>query len=404
MNGNSLVERIWDLTFVIMMLVTLGALGNLAFRTAVQLAFIAWTLFNFRISNRMTAIVLLFRVLFILWCACSSLWAINSGVAFNYVITLMQGMLLGMSVLIYASSGEERRVHLTYTMIVLGTLLMLLIVLRSYSLSALFSGKLKVENRIRANGLNPNIIGVCASYSILLILGNREQLKKIVWVPLVGVLGLFALLTGSRKAVITIIIGIFILNVLDVENIGQLLWHLLLAAAAAAGIIFLIFKVDFLYETVGYRIENFLNYMGGEAMDKSANARVMMIQQAKEIFSEHPILGIGLHNYKQVSYYQRVSHNNYYELLSCLGIIGFVLYYATQLWILVSSGIKVLYRKKEYLVVMLLMLCILMNDYAMVSYSSEIQQVILMSLVGSYVFYVNKEGMVQYNGENTDSN
>ena len=93
----------------------------------------------------------------------------------------------------------------------------------------------------------------------------------------------------------------------------------------------LVIDIPFLNEIIGYRIEEALDLFTKTGTgDVSSQNRVGLIGLALQMWSDHPILGLGMNNFPmfqtigEAGYY---AHNNYVELLADLGLVGFCLYY-----------------------------------------------------------------------------
>ena len=78
---------------------------------------------------------------------------------------------------------------------------------------------------------------------------------------------------------------------------------------------------------------------GGVAtrIDRSTSERLYLIEEAKEIWWQHPIVGVGWDNFRYFNSLHVYAHNSYYELLASLGVIGFVLYYCYYIRVLFIS-------------------------------------------------------------------
>ena len=90
-----------------------------------------------------------------------------------------------------------------------------------------------------------------------------------------------------------------------------------------------------IFSTINRR---FQSYLSGN-LNTSDETRNNMINFGIELFKERPILGYGLNNYRNYYYTGQYSHNNFIELLVCLGIVGFVLVY-----VMYFSPIKVILK------------------------------------------------------------
>ena len=92
--------------------------------------------------------------------------------------------------------------------------------------------------------------------------------------------------------------------------------------------VYAVFNVEFLYDSIGYRMEGLVNMVTGEGeVDASSKVRVNMVDEALQLWQDKPIFGNGIDMFKKLSSYHTYSHNNYAELLCGVGIFGFCIYY-----------------------------------------------------------------------------
>ena len=149
-------------------------------------------------------------------------------------------------------------------------------------------------------------------------------------------------------------------------------------------------NVPFLYKIVGYRLKGLFDIFSSfSSADASTTTRIEFVKIGFDIFLKNPLLGIGLNNYSYVAYNnysiwgQVYAHNNYVELLSDFGIVGFVLYY----WIIIKSIIKLneTYKlvKFDKNVKLFRLLCLLLTmsiviliiDFSQITYYNECFQI-----------------------------
>lgn len=177
-------------------------------------------------------------------------------------------------------------------------------------------------------------IGTLISYYIF-----RSDKKKI-YLILVAIFYYIIYLTGSRKGLIFPVVSIIGFEVLcmkfNVRNIIKLM---------CIGVISLIVVVALINTNVKLKnrvVNLFLSFAGQDVKDKSISEREFYTEEAKKLFKDNPILGVGAGgfaaymeeiNYSHVAY----CHNNQLELLSTLGIIGFLIYYANYVIICFMS-------------------------------------------------------------------
>ena len=146
-------------------------------------------------------------------------------------------------------------------------------------------------------------------------------------------------------------------------------------------------NIPLLYEVLGRRIEG-MRFLSGN-LNASSITRLAMIEEAWGLFKQRPVIGYGFDNFRVISVFETYSHNNYVEVLTALGSVGFFIYYFFPFKLLISS-IKL--RKKgstKHNVIIVFMSLILFMDTALVSYSHLITHVIIASC-SSYYFYLQR--------------
>lgn len=226
-------------------------------------------------------------------------------------------------------------------------------------------------------GLDKNYYSqICAfccviSYAFFVMTRRRRYLISILPSILV-ILG-----SGSRKAVLAVVLGIMLLYAFlyrkNIRKFGQ--YIITCAIVLLVAIVYLgRTNPEFLQRIV----DGIATFLGDEAAnaDTSALIRTALIDRAVELFAENPVLGIGMNNFSYFSGDINIyggymyAHNNYVELLADFGVVGFVLYYF--MYILCIIGIS---RSKRYsgrailsALSFALVTMLLVNDIASVSY------------------------------------
>lgn len=229
-----------------------------------------------------------------------------------------------------------------------------------------------VDNRLSI-GINENAFGRLSSGLACFVLYQCKQEK---WgnIPIdiiTAILFLFTLLSGSRTAVL--ILGLYTIAFLFFEhpnrNSMKMFKNIALAMVLCVVGYACVTRISFLYNTVGYRIEDLLKLLGGVSEgDGSAITRMNMMNRAKEIFLKNPCVGVGLNNFKYATYHNTYAHNNYYELAACLGIVGLVVYYLPLVIYLLRAMRK--WRRDEVgmIVPLAILGALVLGDIGSVSY------------------------------------
>ncbi|MDR2559178.1 MAG: O-antigen ligase family protein [Oscillospiraceae bacterium] len=145
------------------------------------------------------------------------------------------------------------------------------------------------------------------------------------------------LLGGSRTGMIVPIAGLFVMYALA-KGIKQV--HKIIIALAVIIILFLLYVNSNL--PGADRISSLLNGFFNETSEVSFNERAMFRELAASMFVQKPIFGWGISSFTiyllNINYRTHIffysSHNTYLEILACLGIVGFIIYYSMYLRIL----------------------------------------------------------------------
>ena len=246
-----------------------------------------------------------------------------------------------------------------------------------------------------ATKLNPNTIGmiftICVLVSFYFALYCKE--KKYYIFALLQML--VVILTSSRKSLLSSAMGIMIMVLMKSQR-RNLILRIITVQAFLVVFIYLIMSVPELYSAIGVRIESMLDHISGEGGDYSMALRQLFISHAQDMFFEKPVLGYGINNFI-AKIGQRVgigtyAHNNYYEILADLGIVGFVFFYGYYAYLGIS--LLKIWRKSSGSLVKLMLVwiaVIMVCEYGLVSYY---QLHIHMTLCCVYLFicaYGNKE-------------
>lgn len=190
---------------------------------------------------------------------------------------------------------------------------------------------------------------------------------------------------GSRTSLVILVPGVFllVLAMLDFSK-GHSKKNVLIVAIAVALIVafFLLMYTVPAFINFKVRFESMLTSLTGNGnKDGSTNIRKEMIEVGWQTFKNHPLFGMGMGSSSLLGGWNSYLHNNYIELLSSVGIVGFVLYYAAYLIPLWMSlpGIK----KHEGLAIIAIVvnLCWFAAQMGTVSYETKDSYYYLVLLV-----------------------
>ena len=309
-------------------------------------------------------------------------WAKNTTQITTILVTLIRVLL--MSYFFYKRIHSDKDIEIVFNIYIFCTIFLDCFVgnkmLNLYS----FPGILTV--RFGDNfAFNSNTIAVGNVIAIIILIHKIVEKKRVtINLLIITFFALITFLTGSKKGIIGLLFAIILYLYYKGANYKKRIQRLIIAILLLLVAFQLILAVPFLYDTIGYRFEEMLSFLEKASMvDTSTASRLGLAKYAFELWTEHPLLGVGLNNF---SVYQTIggagyyAHNNYLELLADLGVIGFALYYYIPLKLALTK-----INKKDDLQIVLktIVLVILMFDMGSVTYQDIRVQIFYM------LFYIN---------------
>jgi len=313
---------------------------------------------------------------FILLAVASSLWAFYPASSFTAIPRMVEVLVIGICMLKYITNRDDMERFLT--LMLLSFIFMTFYILAMTPVSGWLTGFLGSE----VTGYNSNSIGFMSSTGVLIAFYKGYIRKKMIFFPLMLIPVGMVLLTSSRKSMFMVVVGLAMIVALYTGKKHYILRIFIILGVSAAFIV-AIFKVPILYQLIGQRFASMSDYFvgGDKTADYSIVRREYFIQSARNFFNEHPIIGLGFNNfgitlgrnYANYSY----AHNNYWEIASDLGIVGFITYYWFYVYLFVKLLKKVM-KGSTLSILFFSYLCILiMSEYGMVTYYTRTEQMML---------------------------
>ena len=303
-------------------------------------------------------------VLFAIWASLSIFWAISKAGYNEQFFNMLNAIMFNVALMSYIIYEKEEYGEVCKW---------LFPILFLYLVQSLFIGGFDSEGRFSPGGAT-NQFGITTSYIFLFALYSiryKKKQGKLLSIVLLILALCLTISTGSRKALINLIMFICIVMVFPKydKNFLRNLAKIVMIIGIAAVALFIIMKVDVIYNIVGKRIVTLISYYNGDVTeDMSALRRAYMKQDAIELFKKHPLCGIGLNSYKHVARYNTYAHSNYYEMLACLGIIGTILYYIPPAVLLGISAVHWFKGKKDAVISASIALSFFINEFSNISY------------------------------------
>ena len=327
--------------------------------------------YNFRIPVKIEyfhKVILIFT----LYCFISATWAIRADYAIEKGVTLIK-ILVCMSILYSYYSVRRNAPEELFSALLWASLI---VVFYSYIFYGkdLIIGIILRGKRLENTFSNVNAIGMISGVMIIIstfkVIYDKCMKYLIFDIPAV----ILILATSSRKALLMVFIGVFLLFLFKNfnKNIFKDMFRIVVISIIAFFLIRWMMSLE-AFSGIGKRMNGMIALFTGKgAIDSSSWLRYEYIKLGIDIFKRNPVFGIGMGNARLfvTSNYGHDSylHNNYVELLADGGIFGFIIYYYIY-YIIIKDLIKYFrYREKYTVVVIVLVLMQLIMDYGSVSY------------------------------------
>ena len=242
-----------------------------------------------------------------------------------------------------------------------------------------------VADNIRVGGeiVNENTLAIFLALSAVILFGLYLKIKKIFYIIIFFALVVLNVITGSKKGLMDLAIGIFLTLFFAAAN-DKGKKNRLLKWTAMITIAFIITYFAWqlpVFDVVRTRFELMFGFLSGKSniIDYSTLERQKMIEEGVQQFYKTPILGIGIGatSYLTMQFLGRATylHNNYIELLATGGIVGTLFYYSSILKIGIKNWNN---RCKSYAnqYSCIILIIILINDFAAVQYFSKLTYIL----------------------------
>jgi O-antigen ligase len=386
--GRGIIDLINDLSLVLL-LVCMTTLGRAAegsnylyyfsFFIFIFLTFINLLAGSINSQRILINIHTIWYTVFIVFGIASSIWAYNFEAALEPIQKMVQILAITFCLQVYVKN--ERDFERLLDLLVLTGVIMSSYILIETPFSQWSAGFLG-----SVTGYNTNSVGIFLSMVVIISAYKGLVLNKKRYLILTAAFMFMVIMTSSRKSLFISILGLISLVVLNTQKKHYIL-HVVLFFGLAGLLIFSIFNVPYLYNTVGFRLVSMAKFFTEDTTaDNSLALRTYFINIGSQFYLEHPIIGIGLNNfasylrqYSSVTFY---AHNNYIELASGLGTIGLLIYYWFYLYLFVKLLKQMLRGEKTALLFFSFVCLVIVFDYSMVTYySSMIQTLIVISYI-----------------------
>lgn len=326
----------------------------------------------------------------------SAVWAWNSSDAISKGSTILQ-IILCMTVF-YSYFLRKGDLDSLISAVMWAGYVVAFYITFTMGFSVIISG-INSGNRLETDVDNVNTLGMLAAISVVITVYQvvfRESKNILAFgAAIFGVVMTAA--SGSRKALVMLILGSLVVFFFKYASKDIFMSVIKIAVFAVVAFFVIRWLLSLpVFSVVNERMETMINTLlnNGGQMDSSTWKRQQMIIAGINQFKRNPILGIGIGNSHFITYSlfgkKTYLHNNFVELLSCGGIIGFTIYYSIYLYCFVKL-FKVRNSSPCVKMLLILMILLLIMDYGMVSYYSKAQYFYFMMFFIAAKVYDKKE-------------
>ena len=316
---------------------------------------------NFKIKNYK---FLLIYGLLIIWACLSMLWSIDQGYTKGTIINLVIAFLNAISLICFIDSKIKlKKVFKLY----IAFLMYMSIILLFFETNAPGTSGYGVVVSLYFNSIAHMLaIGIFMTYYLF----KSEKKKR--YLLFIAVFYYIIFLTGSRKGLLFPIVSIIGIEILDKRiSINKILKFLIFLGIICSIVLIVLNSNERMKERFS---DMFLSLIGENVGDKSVEEREFFRETAKELFIHNPLTGIGAGcfaaymeqiNYSHVAY----CHNNFLELLSTLGIVGFIIYYMIY-YLIIKTSIYNIRQKRilDMIIPFVFIIVFAIFEYGIVSY------------------------------------
>lgn len=261
----------------------------------------------------------------------SFMWSLNE----QYTLAAIKSVFKNFIILIYLSIAikNKKDIYCVLKKYYIATVLTALYIIFNVVKADMFG--VRISYNVLGESWNPNTFGVMLAFGVfvsflLLQSENRKSIRLIYQLSMFLVVAI-VLFTGSRKAFFTVVFtnGLYYFLIYRKRQYKKIFMMIF----AGFILLYMVMNVPPLYNVLGYRLDTLFDFISGKGTtETSILDRTNMIKLGYEWFKEKPILGYGMNN-SQDLYYSFTGramylHNNYFEVLVGIGIVGTLFYYS----------------------------------------------------------------------------
>lgn len=261
------------------------------------------------------------------------------------------------------------------------------------------------------SGSNSNGVAFLVFCAELMAFYEFYSRGKKSYVLLVALFLFFIILSSSRKAMFAGLAGpmMFVLFSTYKKNY---FFNIITIMGIVALVIFYIMMDDNAYNAIGKRFASMATFWFEDRdhqVDNSLYMRSYYIDLAKRMFAESPLFGKGMGNFAKIidKVYMLdgvYSHNNYWQILSELGLFGFLIYYSLYFVTIIRLAKEAFINKSRInMLFFTFMILLLVLETGLVTYNSKMPHVVIaIAYAATYVGELDGRKYQYIENRNTD--
>lgn len=315
-------------------------------------------------------------IVFTIFACLSYFWAMSKEYALKIFPSILALSIFGLAITNYIKNkGDFEKILKLY---VIANLYAAIKILLFY-----WFEKGTAANRIiNITGIYFNTVAQVMAFSVIIVayLGINSKNKGYIIIAIIQMIVIY--MSESRKALLMPIVGILIILLLKKKAKKEIISYACISIVAILTIICAVQLNTGLRDEFDSLMKSVI--LRQETNDYSINLRSFLRETAVDLFYQKPILGAGINNFayyvkNYTSYTEdRYAHNNYVELLSCVGIVGTVLYYWLYGYILIKLLRKIIKdRSIKNIFAFALIIVLAIFEWGIVSYSGCLYNLII---------------------------
>ena len=351
--------------------------------------YIAFLLNEYTINRKIlfkTNYVINLYLLFTLYCMLSCFWTIDPVESFNRCVTML---LISINILIaYNALKDKGFLSIIFAAIICVSFINFFIAIGLFGYNSVFYDGW----RFQGTRDNPNYLAIFMFFSFFssIFLSSKTFLKfnnllhYLIFLNIpISIYNIF--LTGSKKGIIfgsIVIILFFYYTLFYIKDRKSAINYIIIFVSLYVAQYFInINDASLIYERISVRMSDFF-YMEG----LSTIQRLDFINYGFTIFKSNLFFGNGIGSFKSI--FGTYSHNNFIEILSGVGLLGFCIYYSMYLYIF--SKIRYIKNIHSKVVMLIFVLALLLMETSMVTYYYKFN-IFMLVVVSVIVDFLSKE-------------